>query len=125
MAAATARAEKLTQAILAKAFRGELVPTEAELARREGRDYEPASVLLEQIKVERAKIPLALRGKRNSELRVNHKVRREIDRLVSSPHPRLRPIQQMRRPPSPPRRPPTNPIGFRPCLRMANRRRQF
>jgi len=36
VAAATARAEKLTQAILAKAFRGELVPTEAELARRGG-----------------------------------------------------------------------------------------
>ena len=51
VAAATARAEKLTQAILAKAFRGELVPTEAELARREGREYEPASVLLERIRV--------------------------------------------------------------------------
>lgn len=34
VAAATARAERLTQAILAKAFRGELVPTEADLARR-------------------------------------------------------------------------------------------
>jgi type I restriction enzyme S subunit len=34
VAAAAAPAEKLTQAILAKAFRGELVPTEAELARR-------------------------------------------------------------------------------------------
>src|SRR5205823_2727044 len=54
VAAATARAEKLTQAVLAKAFRGELVPTEAELARREGRDYEPASVLLERIRAERA-----------------------------------------------------------------------
>ena len=52
--AATVRAEKITQAILAKAFRGELVPTEAELARREGRDYEPASVLLERIKAERS-----------------------------------------------------------------------
>jgi type I restriction enzyme S subunit len=51
--AATKRAEKLTQAILAKAFRGELVPTEAELARREGRDYEPASVLLERIRAAR------------------------------------------------------------------------
>ncbi len=51
--AASARADKLTQSILAKAFRGELVPTEAELARREGRDYEPASVLLERIKAER------------------------------------------------------------------------
>jgi type I restriction enzyme S subunit len=55
VAAATARAEKLTQSILAKAFRGELVPTEAELARREGRDYEPASVLLDRIRAEREK----------------------------------------------------------------------
>ena len=54
MSTATARADKLTQAILAKAFRGELVPTEAELARQEGRDYEPASVLLERIRSERA-----------------------------------------------------------------------
>ncbi|MCI0377722.1 MAG: restriction endonuclease subunit S [Gemmataceae bacterium] len=54
VAAATARAEKLTQAILAKAFRGELVPTEAELARREGRDYEPASALLDRIRITRA-----------------------------------------------------------------------
>lgn len=52
--AATLRTEKLTQAILAKAFRGELVPTEAELARNEGRDYEPASVLLARIRQERA-----------------------------------------------------------------------
>jgi type I restriction enzyme, S subunit len=51
--AATKRADSLTQSILAKAFRGELVPTEAELARREGRDYEPASVLLNRIKRQR------------------------------------------------------------------------
>lgn len=50
VAAATARAEKLTQAILAKAFRGELVPAEAELARREGRTYEPAAALLGAIR---------------------------------------------------------------------------
>lgn len=50
---ATKRAEKITQAVLAKAFRGELVPTEAELARRESRPYEPASVLLERIRRER------------------------------------------------------------------------
>jgi type I restriction enzyme, S subunit len=49
---ATKRAEKLTQAILARAFRGELVPTEAELARREGREYEPASALLSHIRAE-------------------------------------------------------------------------
>jgi len=48
--AAKVRAEKLTQAILAKAFRGELVLTEAELARQEGRSYESASELLSRIK---------------------------------------------------------------------------
>jgi hypothetical protein len=51
---ATARVERLTQAILAKAFRGELVPTEAGLARAEGREFEPAAVLLERIRAERA-----------------------------------------------------------------------
>jgi type I restriction enzyme S subunit len=54
VAAATARAHKLTQAILAKAFRRERVPTEAELARQEGRDYEPASALLARIGATRA-----------------------------------------------------------------------
>jgi type I restriction enzyme, S subunit len=54
VAAATARAEKLTQAILAKAFRGELVPTEAEVARRECRQYEPATQLLERVRGQRA-----------------------------------------------------------------------
>jgi type I restriction enzyme S subunit len=54
VAAATTRADNLMQAILTKAFRGELVPTEAELARREGREYEPASVLLDRIWAERA-----------------------------------------------------------------------
>jgi type I restriction enzyme S subunit len=42
--------ERLAQSILAKAFAGELVPTEAELARRHGRSYEPASVLLERVR---------------------------------------------------------------------------
>jgi len=50
VAMAMARAEKLSQSVLAKAFRGELVPTEAELARREGRVYEPASQLLARIR---------------------------------------------------------------------------
>ena len=52
--AATNRADKLNRALLAKAFRGELVATEAELARREGREYEPAAALLERIRAERA-----------------------------------------------------------------------
>ncbi len=47
---ATASADRLTQAILTKAFRGELVPTEAELARREGRSYESAAALLARIR---------------------------------------------------------------------------
>jgi hypothetical protein len=55
------------RAILAKAFRGELVPTEAELARAEGRDYEPASVLLERIRREReAAGPTAGRGRKKA-----------------------------------------------------------
>ena len=62
VAAGKERADQLTQAILAKAFRGELVPTEAELARSEEREYEPASVLLERIKADRAIIPA--KGKR-------------------------------------------------------------
>jgi type I restriction enzyme S subunit len=54
--AAGERAEKLTEAIVAKAFRGELVLTEASLARREGRSYEPASELLAKIR-ERSRKP--------------------------------------------------------------------
>lgn len=46
------KTEKLRQSILEKAFSGQLVETEAEIARREGRDYETAEVLLEKIKAE-------------------------------------------------------------------------
>ena len=53
VAAAAVQAENMTQAILAKAFRGELVSTEAELARREGRFYEPAPALLAKIEAQR------------------------------------------------------------------------
>jgi type I restriction enzyme S subunit len=66
LAAATVRADKLTQAILAKAFRGDLVPTEAELARRERRGYEPASVLLERIRAERDQPELTLASRKRS-----------------------------------------------------------
>ena len=44
--AAAARVNRLPQAILAKAFSGELVPTDAELARAEGRTCESAEALL-------------------------------------------------------------------------------
>jgi type I restriction enzyme S subunit len=52
--AATARADKLAHAILSKAFSGELVPTEAELARAEGRTYETAELLLEGLRRNRS-----------------------------------------------------------------------
>ncbi|HUU17175.1 MAG TPA: restriction endonuclease subunit S [Sedimentisphaerales bacterium] len=69
---ATQKIEKLTQAILAKAFSGELVPTEAELARRQGRTYETAVQLLKRIKLEREK-------KRTIELKVEKiKVRSKV-----------------------------------------------
>ena len=61
---AIALADKLTQAIMAKALRGELVPTEAELARREGRSYEPASALLAKIQSQRKDVkPQRKRGR--------------------------------------------------------------
>jgi type I restriction enzyme S subunit len=41
--------------VLKAAIEGRLVPTEAELAKREGRNYEPASELLKRILVERRK----------------------------------------------------------------------
>ena len=53
LADARRMADQLTQAVLAKAFRGELVPTEAELARRENRTYEPAADLLARIRAAR------------------------------------------------------------------------
>jgi type I restriction enzyme S subunit len=49
---AKAHVDRLTQSVLGKAFRGELVTTEAELARREGREYETAEQLLARIRVQ-------------------------------------------------------------------------
>jgi type I restriction enzyme S subunit len=56
--AAQARIDRLTQSILAKAFRGALVPQDP--------DDEPASVLLERIKAQRAAAPKAKRGRRTA-----------------------------------------------------------
>ncbi len=54
VAVAQKRAEALTQGILAKAFRGELVSTEAALARAEGRSYESAKEFLERVLTKKA-----------------------------------------------------------------------
>jgi type I restriction enzyme S subunit len=48
-AAATTHANRLTQAVLSKAFHGELVETEGELARAERREYESAAELLKRV----------------------------------------------------------------------------
>lgn len=58
VATAQARIDRLTQSILAKAFRGELVPQDP--------NDEPASVLLECIKTQRATAPKAKRGRKAS-----------------------------------------------------------
>jgi type I restriction enzyme S subunit len=50
---AQANLRRYKAAVLKAACEGRLVPTEAELARAEGRDYEPADVLLQRILAER------------------------------------------------------------------------
>ena len=47
---AQSHVDRLTQSILRKAFRGELVPTEHAIATREGREYETAIQLLKRIR---------------------------------------------------------------------------
>ncbi|WP_460140329.1 restriction endonuclease subunit S [Pseudomonas sp. S2_E01] len=56
--AAQVRIDLLTQSILAKAFRGDLVPQDP--------NDEPASVLLDRIKAQRAAAPKAKRGRRSA-----------------------------------------------------------
>ena len=64
-AKAKARVDQLTQSILAKAFRGELVPQDP--------NDEPASVLLERIKAERTKGETEGKGGGKKRLNVNRK----------------------------------------------------
>jgi type I restriction enzyme S subunit len=61
-AAARAQVELLTPALVAKAFRGELVPPDL--------NDEPASVLLERIRAARAEQPTVKRGRKPTALRV-------------------------------------------------------
>ncbi|WP_278957385.1 restriction endonuclease subunit S [Aquipseudomonas alcaligenes] len=58
VATAQARIDRLTQSILAKAFRGELAPQDP--------NDEPASLLLERIQAQRAAAPKAKRGRKAS-----------------------------------------------------------
>ncbi len=65
---AQANLRRYKAAVLKAACEGRLVPTEAELARAEGRDYEPADVLLQRILAERrAKWEAENPGKRYKE----------------------------------------------------------
>lgn len=59
---ARTRLKRYRASVLKAACEGRLVPTEAELAREDGRSYEPASVLLERIAAERAADPAKKRG---------------------------------------------------------------
>jgi type I restriction enzyme S subunit len=62
---AKTQVDRLTQSVLAKAFRGELVRTEAELAKAEGRSYETAEELVLRIKSEQPKPVAVRRGSQN------------------------------------------------------------
>jgi type I restriction enzyme S subunit len=81
VAAARVQTDALPQVILARAFSGRLVATEAELARREGRGYEPASALLERIRRERAEAGQVTRrsGRRPGRMAIKSKT-------LPSPH---------------------------------------
>lgn len=52
-----AAVDRIVPAALAKAFRGELVPIEADMAKREGRDYEAVAVLLGRLRLKQAASP--------------------------------------------------------------------
>jgi type I restriction enzyme S subunit len=66
------QANEFTQNLLGKAFSGELVPTEAELAKKEGRSYETAEELLVRIKLECKKLN-APKQKRHIMKKIKHK----------------------------------------------------
>jgi len=65
--AATAGALTLPQAILSKAFSGELVPTEAQLARAAGHEFEPAPVLRDRVHAHETDEAKATIARRQSE----------------------------------------------------------
>jgi type I restriction enzyme S subunit len=81
----------ISQAILAKAFRGELVPTEFELAKAEGRAFESADQLLERI---------ANNGQRKNSRRVesgNLDGKPSSDKSIGQVQKKVRGVQQNKR----------------------------
>jgi len=83
-----ANLKRYRASVLKSAVEGRLVPTEAGLAREEGRDYEPASVLLARILVERRRrweeaelAKLVAKGKppKNDKWKAKYKVPAEPD----------------------------------------------
>jgi type I restriction enzyme S subunit len=87
LVAAKEKTEQLRKSILVKAFSGELVPTEAELARQDGGDYESAEVLLERIKKERTKSKVSNKSKRKGTSKLLKKDVKDIkDSKTESKH---------------------------------------
>lgn len=76
-------------------FRDELVPTEAELARSEGRDNEPASVLLERARLERINSAGSPR-RRVSLQRTRSRVSRSVLRFPTLPDASASPVKAAR-----------------------------
>ncbi len=76
VAAATQSAEKLVQAILSRAFRGEIVPTEAELAVNEGREYESAAQLLARVEAHKTAGSPLRRSERDNQRSTSRRGRR-------------------------------------------------
>jgi len=70
---ARAYVDQLAQSVLARAFRGELVPTEAELAEKQGYDFESAEKLLERITAEKARLEAELKKARKTKRKNNEK----------------------------------------------------
>ncbi|MBC2697269.1 MAG: hypothetical protein HF976_14170 [ANME-2 cluster archaeon] len=68
--AAQAQLKRYCQSVLKSACEIRLVPTEGELARAEGREYEPMVLLLERIKAEKAQ---------REKLKVERKVKRTME----------------------------------------------
>lgn len=77
--------ERYKTSMLKAACEGELVPTEAELAQQEGREYEPAEVMLERILEERRKKWEAEEWERLIE-RAKKKVAKDQRKAAGLPH---------------------------------------